>query len=76
MAQILIPRRRLLVLLYLYNVFVRVLSFKSMAAVVCVVRLETGEQKKVVLPTGSYDELVHALSTHTAVDEQTLVSTN
>ncbi|KAL3226188.1 hypothetical protein MRX96_025223 [Rhipicephalus microplus] len=43
-----------------------------MAAVVCVVRLETGEQKKVVLPTGSYDELVHALSTHTAVDEQTL----
>ncbi|XP_075733735.1 uncharacterized protein LOC142775738 isoform X7 [Rhipicephalus microplus] len=72
MAQILIPRRRLLVLLYLYNVFVRVLSFKSMAAAVCVVRLETGEQKKVVLPTGSYDELVHALSTHTAVDEQTL----
>ncbi|XP_075733732.1 uncharacterized protein LOC142775738 isoform X4 [Rhipicephalus microplus] len=73
MAQILIPRRRLLVLLYLYNVFVRVLSFKSMAAAVCVVRLETGEQKKVVLPTGSYDELVHALSTHTAVDEQTLL---
>ncbi|KAH8040583.1 hypothetical protein HPB51_011411 [Rhipicephalus microplus] len=44
-----------------------------MAAVVCVVRLETGEQKKVVLPTGSYDELVHALSTHTTVDEQTLL---
>ncbi|XP_075746334.1 uncharacterized protein LOC142803920 isoform X5 [Rhipicephalus microplus] len=44
-----------------------------MAAIVCVVRLETGEQKKVVLPTGSYDELVHALSTHTAVDEQTLL---
>ncbi|XP_075746304.1 uncharacterized protein LOC142803899 [Rhipicephalus microplus] len=43
------------------------------AVVVCVVRLETGEQKKVVLPTGSYDELVHALSTHTAVDEQTLL---
>ncbi|KAL3195900.1 hypothetical protein MRX96_045481 [Rhipicephalus microplus] len=43
-----------------------------MAAVVCVVRLETGERKKFVLPRGSYDELVHALSTHSAVDEQTL----
>ncbi|KAH8028429.1 hypothetical protein HPB51_016596 [Rhipicephalus microplus] len=43
-----------------------------MAAMACVVPLETGEQKKVVLPTGSHDELVHALYAHTAVDEQTL----
>ncbi|KAL3246905.1 hypothetical protein MRX96_057349 [Rhipicephalus microplus] len=44
-----------------------------MAAMACVVRLETGEQKKVVRPTGSYDELVYALSAHTSVGEQTLL---
>lgn len=46
-----------------------------MAGVVCLAILETGERKKLVLPTGAHSELLAALAPFVPVNENTLVST-